>query len=55
VVKPQAYNQHEKKLNISKAYLLPIEKKATLQQALDTYGSVRLKGDYSDCRYHTEK
>ena len=31
-----------------KAYLLPITQKATIQQALDKYGSVRLeKGDYS--------
>ncbi|MBZ4033587.1 hypothetical protein K6T82_02345 [Flavobacterium sp. 17A] len=31
-----------------KAYLLPLTQKATIQQALDKYGSVRLeKGDYS--------
>ncbi len=30
------------------AYLLPIAQKATIQQALDKYGAVRLeKGDYS--------
>ncbi|MBK0368813.1 hypothetical protein [Flavobacterium agrisoli] len=40
-------NQQEE-IDYFNAYLLPITKKATLQQALDTYGSVRLeKGDYS--------
>lgn len=44
---PVVNNQLEE-IEYFKAYLLPITKKATLQQALDTYGSVRLeKGDYS--------
>lgn len=46
-VVPIANNQLEE-IEYFKAYLLPITKKATLQSALDTYGSVRLeKGDYS--------
>lgn len=44
---PTVNNQLEE-IEYFKAYLLPITKKATLQAALDTYGSVRLeKGDYS--------
>jgi hypothetical protein len=44
---PVVNNQLEE-IEYFKAYLLPITKKATLQTALDTYGSVRLeKGDYS--------
>ena len=44
---PSVNNQLEE-IEYFKAYLLPITKKATLQVALDTYGSVRLeKGDYS--------
>lgn len=44
---PVVNNQLEE-IEYFKAYLLPITKKATLQAALDTYGSVRLeKGDYS--------
>jgi hypothetical protein len=44
---PVVNNQLEE-IEYFKAYLLPITKKATLQSALDTYGSVRLeKGDYS--------
>jgi len=40
-------NQQEEN-NYFNAYLLPITRKATIQQALDQYGSVRLeKGDYS--------
>lgn len=43
---PTVNNQLEE-IEYFKAYLLPITKKATLQVALDTYGSVRLeKGDY---------
>lgn len=43
---PSVSNQLEE-IEYFKAYLLPITKKATLQVALDTYGSVRLeKGDY---------
>ena len=46
-VLPVVNNQLEE-IEYFKAYLLPITKKATLQSALDTYGSVRLeKGDYS--------
>ncbi|TRX22993.1 hypothetical protein [Flavobacterium franklandianum] len=46
-VLPIVNNQLEE-IEYFKAYLLPITKKATLQVALDTYGSVRLeKGDYS--------
>jgi hypothetical protein len=46
-VLPIVNNQLEE-IEYFKAYLLPITKKATLQTALDTYGSVRLeKGDYS--------
>ena len=41
-------NNQLEEIEYFKAYLLPLAKKATLQQALDTYGSVRLeKGDYS--------
>jgi len=41
-------NNQLEEIEYFKAYLLPITKKATLQQALDTYGAVRLeKGDYS--------
>jgi hypothetical protein len=48
VNKPQGVNNQLEEIEYFKAYLLPIEKKATLQQALDTYGTVRLeKGDYS--------
>jgi hypothetical protein len=48
VDKPQGVNNQLEEIEYFKAYLLPIEKKATLQQALDTYGAVRLgKGDYS--------
>lgn len=44
---PVVNNQLEE-IEYFKAYLLPLTKKATLQVALDTYGSVRLeKGDYS--------
>jgi hypothetical protein len=44
---PGVNNQLEE-IEYFKAYLLPVTKKATLQSALDTYGSVRLeKGDYS--------
>jgi len=44
---PIVNNQLEE-IEYFKAYFLPITKKATLQVALDTYGSVRLeKGDYS--------
>jgi hypothetical protein len=44
---PVVNNQLEE-IEYFNAYLLPITKKATLQSALDTYGSVRLeKGDYS--------
>lgn len=44
---PSVNNQLEE-IEYFKAYLLPITKKATIQVALDTYGSVRLeKGDYS--------
>jgi len=46
-VLPSVNNQLEE-IEYFNAYLLPITKKATLQVALDTYGSVRLeKGDYS--------
>lgn len=45
-VVPLVNNQLEE-IEYFKAYLLPITKKATIQSALDTYGSVRLeKGDY---------
>lgn len=41
-------NNQLEEIEYFKAYLLPITKKATLQVALDTYGSVRLEqGDYS--------
>ena len=41
-------NNQLEEIEYFKAYFLPLAKKATLQQALDTYGSVRLdKGDYS--------
>jgi hypothetical protein len=41
-------NNQLEEIEYFKAYLLPIAKKATLQQALDTYGAVRLeKGNYS--------
>lgn len=41
-------NNQLEEIEYFKSYLLPIAKKATLQSALDTYGSVRLeKGDYS--------
>lgn len=41
-------NNQLEEIEYFKAYLLPIAQKATLQQALDKYGSVRLqKGDYS--------
>lgn len=41
-------NNQPEEIEYYNAYLLPIEKKATLQAALDKYGSVRLeKGDYS--------
>lgn len=44
---PVVNNQVEEAAYFS-AYLLPITQKATIQQALDKYGSVRLeKGDYS--------
>lgn len=44
---PVAGNQKEE-TNYFSAYLLPLTQKATIQQALDQYGSVRLeKGDYS--------
>lgn len=44
---PVVNNQLEE-IEYFKAYLLPLTKKATLQQALDKYGSIRLeKGDYS--------
>lgn len=44
---PMVNNQIEE-IEYFNAYLLPITKKATLQSALDTYGSVRLeKGDYT--------
>ena len=44
---PVVNNQLEE-IEYFKAYLLPITKKATLQAALATYGSVRLeKGDNS--------
>lgn len=44
---PVVSNQLEETAYFS-AYLLPIAQKATIQQALDKYGSVRLeKGDYS--------
>lgn len=45
---PAVVNNQLEEIEYFKAYLLPITKKATLQNALDTYGSVRLeKGDYS--------
>jgi hypothetical protein len=48
LVTPKGVNNQLEEIEYFKAYLLPIEKKATLQQALDTYGAVRLeKGDYS--------
>jgi hypothetical protein len=44
---PVVNNQQEEN-DYFNAYLLPVTQKATLQQALDKYGSVRLeKGDYS--------
>lgn len=44
---PVVNNQAEETAYFS-AYLLPVTQKATIQQALDKYGSVRLeKGDYS--------
>jgi hypothetical protein len=48
VVTPKVVDNQLEEIEYFKAYLLPIEKKATLQQALDTYGSVRLgPGNYS--------
>lgn len=44
---PIVNNQQEEN-NYFTSYLLPVTQKATIQQALDQYGSVRLeKGDYS--------
>jgi hypothetical protein len=41
-------NNQPEEIEYFKAYLLPIAQKATLQAAIDRYGSVRLeKGDYS--------
>ena len=41
-------NNQLEEIEYFKAYLLPVAKKATLQQALDTYGAVRLeRGNYS--------
>ncbi|NDP28091.1 MAG: fibronectin type III domain-containing protein [Flavobacterium sp.] len=41
-------NNQLEEIEYFKAYLLPLAQKATLQSALDTYGSVRLeRGDYS--------
>ncbi|MFD2942099.1 hypothetical protein [Flavobacterium notoginsengisoli] len=46
-VTPGINNQQEE-IDYFSAYLLPVTQKATLQSALDKYGSVRLeKGDYS--------
>ncbi|TDO97050.1 hypothetical protein [Flavobacterium sp. 245] len=45
---PTGVNNQLEEIDYFKAYLLPIAQKATLQSALDKYGSVRLeKGDYS--------
>ena len=45
---PIVVNNQLEEIEYFKAYLLPITQKATIQQALDKYGSVRLeKGDYS--------
>lgn len=47
-LKAAVVNNQLEEIEYFKAYLLPISKKATLQAALKTYGSVRLeKGDYS--------
>ncbi|WP_281337154.1 hypothetical protein [Flavobacterium eburneipallidum] len=46
--KPAGVNNQLEEIEYFKAYLLPLSQKATIQKALDTYGSVRLeKGDYS--------
>lgn len=47
VVLPTGVNNQAEEIEYFKAYLLPISQKANLQNALDTYGSVRLEqGDY---------
>jgi hypothetical protein len=47
-VAPTGVNNQLEEIEYFKAHLLPLAKKATLQQALDTHGSVRLEqGDYS--------
>ncbi len=46
--KPAGVNNQLEEIEYFKAYLLPLAQKASIQKALDTYGSVRLeKGDYS--------
>ena len=48
VIPPTGVNNQLEEIEYFKAYLLPIAQKATIQAALDKYGSVRLeKGDYS--------
>lgn len=48
VVLPTGVNNQKEEIEYFKAYLLPLSQKANLQNALDTYGSVRLEqGDYS--------
>lgn len=45
---PSGVNNQLEEIEYFKAYLLPLAQKATLQAALDKYGSVRLeKGDYT--------
>lgn len=45
---PTGVNNQLEEIEYFKAYLLPLAQKATLQAALDKYGSVRLeRGDYS--------
>nr|WP_294781806.1 hypothetical protein [uncultured Flavobacterium sp.] len=47
-VTPPGVNNQQEEIDYFNAYLLPITQKATLQAALDKYGSVRLeKGDYT--------
>ena len=47
IVLPTGVNNQLEEIEYFKAYLLPLSQKANLQQALNTYGSVRLEyGDY---------
>ncbi|AWK06830.1 hypothetical protein HYN56_22385 [Flavobacterium crocinum] len=48
VTPPGGVNNQQEEIDYFNAYLLPIAQKATLQAALDKYGSVRLEsGDYT--------